>query len=127
VALRGSGARAEESHRRQAGEGVETGVEVDVEVQGTRAELVAMPAMLEDGWRRPTPAMQSQGRKKTASSGTDGKQRCPVALHDTIRQQLEGGVTPWPDAAGTGEAASEVEEDGAGLLQDGLRGGLTHE
>jgi hypothetical protein len=72
VALRGSSAQAEESHRRQAREGVEAGVEVDVEVQGTRAELVAVPAVLEGGWRRPAPAMQSQGRKKTASSGTDG-------------------------------------------------------
>jgi hypothetical protein len=98
---------------------------VDVEVQGTRAELVAVPAVLEGGWRRLALAMQSQGRKKTVSSSTDGKQRCPVALHDVIRQQLEGGATPWPDEAGTGEAASEVEEDGAGLLQDSLRGGLT--
>jgi hypothetical protein len=53
VALYGSGARAEESRWRQAGEGVEAGVEVDVEVQGTRAELVAVPAVLEGSWRRP--------------------------------------------------------------------------
>jgi hypothetical protein len=49
VALHGSGTQAEESHRRQAGEGVEAGVEVDVEVQGTRAKLVAVPVVLEGG------------------------------------------------------------------------------
>jgi hypothetical protein len=47
--------------------GVEAGVEVDVDVQGTRAELVAVPVVLEGGWRTLAPAMQSQGRKKTTS------------------------------------------------------------
>jgi hypothetical protein len=49
VALRGSGARAGECHRRQAREGVEAGVEVDVEVPGTRAELVAVSDGPESG------------------------------------------------------------------------------
>jgi hypothetical protein len=49
VALRGSGARAGESRRRQAGEGVEPGVEVDVGGPRTRAELVAMSAGPESG------------------------------------------------------------------------------
>jgi hypothetical protein len=69
VALRGSGARPEESHRWQAGEGVEAGVEVDVEVHGTRTELVAVSAGPESGWRRLAPAMWPQGRNKMASGG----------------------------------------------------------
>jgi hypothetical protein len=84
VALRGSSARVEESHRRQAGEGVEAGVEVDVDVQGTRAELVAVPAVLEGGWRRLALAMQLQGRKKMTSVAcgqlravADGSERRP--------------------------------------------------
>jgi hypothetical protein len=42
VALRGSGAQAKESHRRQARDGVEAGVEVDAEVHGTWPELVVV-------------------------------------------------------------------------------------
>jgi hypothetical protein len=44
VALCGSGAQAGKSQQRQVGEGVEAGVEMDVEVPGTRAELVAVSA-----------------------------------------------------------------------------------
>jgi hypothetical protein len=69
VALRGSGTPAEKSHRQQAGGGVEVGVEVDVEVHGTQAELVAMSVRPEIGWRRPAPVMQLLGRKKTALGG----------------------------------------------------------
>jgi hypothetical protein len=42
VALHGSGTQAEKSHRWPAGGGVDAGVEVDVEVRGTQAELVAV-------------------------------------------------------------------------------------
>jgi hypothetical protein len=42
VALHGSGTQAEKSHRRPAGGGVEASVEVDVEVRGTQAELMAV-------------------------------------------------------------------------------------
>jgi hypothetical protein len=49
VALHGNGARAGKSRQRQAREGVEAGVEVDVEVPGTQAELVAVSAELESG------------------------------------------------------------------------------
>jgi hypothetical protein len=58
VVLHGNGVRAEESRWRQVGEGVEAGVEVDVEVHGTRAKLVAVSSELESGWRRPAPVMR---------------------------------------------------------------------
>jgi hypothetical protein len=58
VALHGSGTRAEKSHRWQAGGGVEAGIEVDVEVRGTQAELVTVSAGPESGWRRPPLAMR---------------------------------------------------------------------
>jgi hypothetical protein len=61
---------AEAGEALPAGGGVEAGVEVDIEVRGTRVELVAVSAGPESGWRRPTLVMQSQGRKKTVSCGT---------------------------------------------------------
>jgi hypothetical protein len=67
VALRGSNDRAEKSHRRQTRGGVEAGVEVDVEVLGTQAELVAVSVEPESGWRRPAPVMRPQVRKKMVS------------------------------------------------------------
>jgi hypothetical protein len=69
VALRGSGAWAEESHRRQAGEGVEAGVEVDAEVHGTRVELVVVSVGSEDDRMRRS--MERCSRRK--------KRRCGVA------------------------------------------------
>jgi hypothetical protein len=69
VALCCSDARAEKSHQWQVGGGVEAGVEVDVEVHETRAELVAVSAGSESGWRRLTPMMRPQGRKKMVSGG----------------------------------------------------------
>jgi hypothetical protein len=67
VALRGSNDRAEKNHRRQTRGGVEAGVEVDVEVLGTRAELVAVSVEPESGWRRLAPVMWPQVRKKMVS------------------------------------------------------------
>jgi hypothetical protein len=49
VALCGNSTRAGKSQRRQAGEGVKAGIEMDVEVPGTQAELVVVSAGLERG------------------------------------------------------------------------------
>jgi hypothetical protein len=43
---------------------------VDIEVRGTQAELVAVSAGAESGWRWPALAMRSYGRKKMMSRDT---------------------------------------------------------
>jgi hypothetical protein len=48
---------AEAGEALPAGGGVEAGIEVDIEVHGTRVELVAVLAGPESGWRRPTLVM----------------------------------------------------------------------
>jgi hypothetical protein len=109
VALRSSGTQAEESRRRQAGEGVKAGVEVDVEVHGTQAELVAVSAGSESGWRRPSPVMWPHGRNKTVlssvrlalSGGLDAKKSHEV-------DQASSGIQAWRfDASAAATASGE--------------------
>jgi hypothetical protein len=64
VALCGSGARAEESPQRQAGEGVKVGIEVDAEVHGTHAELVVVPVGSKDDRTRWSMEMCSRWKKR---------------------------------------------------------------
>jgi hypothetical protein len=107
VALRSSDTQAEESRRRQAGEGVKAGVEVDVEVHGTQAELVVVSAGSESGWRRPSPAMWPQGRNKTAlssawlalSGGLDAEKSHEV-------DQASSCIRAWRSDASTTATAS---------------------
>jgi hypothetical protein len=107
VALGSSGTRAEESHQRQAEEGVKAGVEVDIEVHGTQAELVAVSTGPESGWRRPAPAMQPQGRNKMAPGSAW------LALSDSLNaekshevDQASSGIRAWGSGASAAATAS---------------------
>jgi hypothetical protein len=62
-------ARAGKSHRRQTGEGVEAGVEVDVEVPGTRAVLGVEQVWPEEDQRRRSTVAEARRRWRLEWSG----------------------------------------------------------